>query len=148
LIREYEAKLLAREEENSKKDLETSTAISHSLVRLSYLLRQVVRSQNGEDTESPVSSMDDENREPWTVSAASDHALERDIELARLENENEELRRLMGILPLQRRKDSGHEYGAAFEAPPMRLPSMHKINSAGGGKSMQLYETFKRRSPG
>ena len=87
MIREYEAKLLAREEENSKKDLDTSTAISHSLVRLSYLLRQVLRSQNGEDTESGTD--DNENREPWTMSAASDYALERDIELARLEKENE-----------------------------------------------------------
>jgi len=151
LIREYEAKLLAREEENSKKDLVTSTAISHSLARLSYLLRQVLRSQNGEDTESPVSRTDDnENREPWTVSAASDYALERDIELARLEKENEELRRLMGLLPLrQRRKDSGSEYGTPFEAPPIRLPSMQKLGSARGGKSTQQYETFKRtRSPG
>lgn len=151
LIREYEAKLLAREEENSKKDLDTSTAISYSLARLSYLLRQVLRSQNGEDTESPVSRTDDnENREPWTVSAGSDYALERDIELARLEKENEELRRLMGLLPLrQRRQDSGSEYGTPFEAPPIRLPSMQKIGSARGGKSTQQYETFKRtRSPG
>lgn len=152
LIREYEAKLLAREEENSKKDLDTTTAISHSLVHLSYLLRQVLRSQNGEGTESPVTRMDDdENREPWTVSAASDYALERDIELARLEKENEELRRLMGLLPFQHRKDSGSEYGAAFEAPPpMRLPSMQKVSSSGGGgKSAQQYEIFKRtRSPG
>lgn len=151
LIREYEAKLLAREEDNSKRDLDTSTAVSHSLARLSYLLRQVLRSQNGEDTESPVSRTDDdENREPWTVSAPSDHALERDIELARLEKENEELRRLMDLLPLQRRKNSGSEYGPAFEAPPpMRLPSMQKISPTGGGKSTQRYETFKRtRSPG
>lgn len=73
LIREYEAKLLVREEENSKKDLDTSTAISHSLARLSYLLRQVLRSQNGEDTDSPVTRTEDEgNQEPWVVSAASD----------------------------------------------------------------------------
>ena len=151
MIREYEAKLLAREEDNSKRDLDSSTAISQSLVRLSYLLRQVLRSQNGEDIDSPVTRADDDdNREPWTVSAVSDHALERDIELARLEKENEELRRLMGLLPLQRRKDSSSEYGAAFDAPPpMRLPSMQKISPLGGGKSTQQYETFKRtRSPG
>jgi len=151
LIREYEAKLLAREEENSKRDLDTSTAISLSLARLSYLLRQVLRSQNGEDTESPVTRTDDdENREPWIVSAVSDYALERDIELARLEKENEELRRLMGLLPLQRRKDDGSENGTPFEAPPpMRLPSMQKLNSSGTGKSIQQYETFKRtRFPG
>ncbi|KAF8158307.1 hypothetical protein B0H34DRAFT_708248 [Crassisporium funariophilum] len=135
LIREYEAKLLAREEENAKKDLDKSTAISNSLVRLSHLLRQVLRSQNGEDTESPVTRTDDEeDREPWTAAAASDHALERDIELARLEKENDELRRLMGLLPPHPRQDNGStEFRPIFEAPhPMRLPSMQKSTRSPG----------------
>ncbi|KAF8964184.1 hypothetical protein BDZ97DRAFT_915522 [Flammula alnicola] len=129
LIREYEAKLLAREEENAHKDLDASTAVSHSLVRLSHLLRQILRSQNGEDAEEPVTRTDDEeNREPWTSGAASDYALERDIELARLEKENEELRRLMGLLPPVPRKESTNEFRPIFEPPhPMRLPSMQKV---------------------
>jgi len=42
-------------------------------------------------------------REPWTAPAVTgaDHALEREIELARLEKENEELRRMLGIAPPQ-----------------------------------------------
>ncbi|CAA7261380.1 unnamed protein product [Cyclocybe aegerita] len=141
LIREYEAKLLAREEENANKDLCATTAISNSLVRLSHLLRQVLRSQNGEDAESHTAEGDDEeDREPWTAAAASDHALERDIELARLEKENEELRRLMGLLPPQTRRDSGSDFRPLFEAPhPMRLPSMQKVGSTGGSQPNSPY---------
>lgn len=140
LIREYEAKLLAREEENAAKDLDASTAVSNSLVRLSYFLRQVLRSQNGEDTELPMTRTDDEeDREPWTAAAASDYALDRDIELARLEKENEELRRLMGFLPPQPRKDSGSDFRPIFEPPhAVRLPSMQKVPSAVGGKPSSL----------
>ncbi|KAH9480510.1 hypothetical protein JR316_0007110 [Psilocybe cubensis] len=136
LIREYEAKLLAREEENAESSLDSSTAISNSLVRLSHLLRQVLRSQNGEDADSPVTRTDDvEDREPWTAAAASEYALERDIELARLEKENEELRRLMGLLPSYPRKDSGSDFRPIFEAPhPMRLPSMQKVGPGASGK--------------
>ena len=140
LIREYEAKILARDEENAAMDLDASTAVSNSLVRLSHLLRQVLRSQNGEDTESPVTRTDnEEDREPWASVAASDYALERDIELARLEKENEELRRLMGLLPPQPRKDSGSDFRPIFEPPhPVRLPSMQKVPSTVGGKPNSL----------
>ncbi|KAF4617461.1 hypothetical protein D9613_006090 [Agrocybe pediades] len=136
LIREYEAKLLAREEEIAQKDLDTSTAISNTLIRISHLLRQVLRSQSGEDGEPPVTRTDDEeDREPWTAAAASDYSLERDIELARLEKENEELRRLMGLLPPVPRKEIGSDSRPIFEPHPMRLPSMRP---AGSGKPSPL----------
>jgi len=139
LIREHEAKVLAQDEENAAMDLDASTAVSNSLVRLSYLLRQVLRSHNGEDAESPVTRTDNEEDEPWAAGAASDYALERDIELARLEKENEELRRLMGLLPPQPRKDSGSDFRPIFEPPhPVRLPSMQKVPSTVGGKPSSL----------
>jgi len=54
-----------------------------------------------------------ETREPWTTRAAysSAHALERDIELVRLETENEELRRMLGIESARRTgsDDSGKD---------------------------------------
>ncbi|KAF9046425.1 hypothetical protein BJ165DRAFT_1527521 [Panaeolus papilionaceus] len=151
LIREYEAKLLAREEENANKDLYASMAISNSLVRLSHLLRQVLRSQNGEEIESPTDVEEEhDTRVPRITAASADQALERDIELARLEKENEELRRLLGLLPPYPKKDSGSDFRPIFEAPhPLRLPSMQKVPSTGNGKVTQLYETYKRmRSPG
>lgn len=78
LIRDYESKLLAREEENAANELNASIAASESLARMSELLRQVLATTDGD--------------------------LEREIEVARLEKENEELRRMIGLLPPVRRR--------------------------------------------
>ena len=129
LIRSYESHLLAREEENTAKDLALATSLTHSLVRLSGVLRGLVRLESGEEhlpqimggltvahsSTSPGEGASStgldaevdsdaevlEDREPWMglEASESDYALERDIELARLEKENEELRRLAGLLP-------------------------------------------------
>ncbi|KAJ6619523.1 hypothetical protein B0H10DRAFT_2026029 [Mycena sp. CBHHK59/15] len=121
LSREYESQLLARQEDSDSHDLGSSTIVYESLGRISRVLRQLLRAQGGEpsEPESPVSEADPlatsklpplEYREPWTTLAArepwtapavtgADHALEREIELARLEKENEELRRMLGIIP-------------------------------------------------
>ncbi|ESK89219.1 hypothetical protein Moror_5167 [Moniliophthora roreri MCA 2997] len=104
IIREYESKLLALEEQNATQELATSTAISESLARISRLLRQCLRAQGGEDTpeEGQVTESLYE-REPWLSRDATqaEWAMEREIELARLEKENEELRRMLGMLPAQ-----------------------------------------------
>ncbi|KAF9527591.1 hypothetical protein CPB83DRAFT_393453 [Crepidotus variabilis] len=152
LIRDFEAKLLAREEENATRDLLQTSSISNSLVRLSHLLRQILRAQNGESTEAPPppppippfttdpdtnsnheaegsSSSSDLATEAEPEPELSDHALERDIELARLERENEELRRLIGLLPPHPRKESHHgsDFRPIFDPPhPTRLPSMQR----------------------
>ncbi|KAK7469095.1 hypothetical protein VKT23_003586 [Stygiomarasmius scandens] len=131
LVKEYETKLLEMEEENAKRELAASTAISESLSKMSHLLRQCLRGQGGEelrefnggrrkkrkvegsaeqgeaeDEESILEELEEleefvHEREPWTTSEAtqSEWALEREIELARLEKENEELRRMLGLLP-------------------------------------------------
>jgi len=123
LSREYESQLLARQEECDTQDLGSSTMVYESLGRISRVLRQLLRAQGGELPEpSPTSESSPEadpsapppveEREPWTTLAArepwtapavtgADHALEREIELARLEKENEELRRMLGIAPPQ-----------------------------------------------
>ena len=51
LIREYETRLLALEEDNAARDLSTSTATSGAITRLSTIMRQVLRSLGGEDGE-------------------------------------------------------------------------------------------------
>ncbi|KAF7365335.1 hypothetical protein MVEN_00405500 [Mycena venus] len=122
LSREYESQLLARQEECDSQDLGSSTMVYESLGRISHVLRQLLRAQGGELPEpspsSPIAEVEPsaplhvEEREPWTTLAArepwtapavtgADHALEREIELARLEKENEELRRMLGIAPPQ-----------------------------------------------
>ncbi|KAG6808996.1 hypothetical protein H0H92_002063 [Tricholoma furcatifolium] len=99
LIREFETQLLARQEEYVAQDLATNTAVSESLVRVSRILRQVLRLLGGEDVELPTGQKadDEENREPWSSATTSDHALQREIELVRLEIENEELKRMLGL---------------------------------------------------
>ncbi|KAJ6584871.1 hypothetical protein B0H19DRAFT_399204 [Mycena capillaripes] len=121
LSREYESQLLARQEDSDSHDLESSTTVYESLGRISHVLRQLLRAQGGEPPEpsptaspevDPLQPLHVEDREPWTTLAArepwtapavtgADHALEREIELARLEKENEELRRMLGIIPPQ-----------------------------------------------
>ncbi|KAJ7758525.1 hypothetical protein DFH07DRAFT_710847, partial [Mycena maculata] len=129
LSREYETQLLARQEECDSHDLGSSTTVYESLGRISHVLRQLLRAQGGEPVEPEPTAAPEpdlsvalkplavEDREPWTTLAArepwtapavtgADHALEREIELARLEKENEELRRMLGVAPLPARSQS------------------------------------------
>lgn len=139
LIREYETKLLAREEENATQELSTSTALSESFARLSHLLRLILRSQAGEDVEPPTEPRnlddDEEDREPWATIDPSDYSMEREIELARLEKENEELRRMIGLLPPHQRREMHHsEQRHAFEPPrPQVQRTMSGQGRLGGG---------------
>jgi len=100
LIREYETKLLELEDENSGSELKQSAATIESLRRIANLLRQVLRVQGGEEmTETEVRELDD--YAPWKAigQSAAEYSLEKEIELGRLEKENEELRRMMGLVP-------------------------------------------------
>ena len=108
MIREYETKLLELEDENSSRELKQSTETSESLRRIAHILRQLLRVQEGEDVSSPERREIEEEWAPWKSigQVSADHALEREIELARLEKENEELRRMMGLLPAQLRPES------------------------------------------
>ncbi|KIK07997.1 hypothetical protein K443DRAFT_672882 [Laccaria amethystina LaAM-08-1] len=155
LIREYESKLIAREEEHSKAELLSNTAISASIAHLSHLLRQLLRSVGGEDVESPNTRVDDdEDREPWSAVTAADYALERDIELARLEKENEELKRMMGLMPPQPRRASADPIrsSSALEVRPIveavRAPGVPKPSGV-LNSNLGPFGTYKRmRSPG
>ncbi|KAG7443135.1 uncharacterized protein BT62DRAFT_982274 [Guyanagaster necrorhizus] len=132
LIREYETRLLALEEDNAARDLSTSTATSEAITRLSTIMRQVLRSLEGEDVEHPSKDQ--------AVASASAHALEREIELARLEKENEELKRMMGLLPLQARME-GYDSKTLFE------PGKSRPVGISPGSSVGPFGTFKRNRP-
>ncbi|KXN88188.1 hypothetical protein AN958_07647, partial [Leucoagaricus sp. SymC.cos] len=101
LIREYETKLLSREEENATQELIASTALSISLARLSHVLRGLLRTESGEDDEEPPAerTQEEEDEEPWSATLAAEHSMKREIELARLQSENEQLKQMLGILP-------------------------------------------------
>ncbi|KAJ7095984.1 hypothetical protein B0H15DRAFT_774547 [Mycena belliarum] len=146
LAREYESQLLARQEDSDSHDLGSSTTVYEALGRISHVLRQLLREQNGEPPEPEVDPaappaprpLPVEDREPWTTLAArepwtaptvtgADHALEREIELARLEKENEELRRMLGVAPRSERNPAHgaqevHEHGGYSQVGRMQHP--------------------------
>jgi len=127
LTRHYESLLMSRESSSLNQDLTSSTKLSASLSRLSSLIRKAIRANAGEDPEEsdpfslpgtmidPVtgelvtssegggSSMMSSTRSsedsdyPVTLNDGEDWALERESEINRLEKENEELRKLLGI---------------------------------------------------
>ena len=67
-------------------------AFSSSVATLGKNLRKALRTLDGEDTQENVDERDD-----MSVLAASEWALDRECELARLEKENAELRRMLGL---------------------------------------------------
>jgi len=92
LIRKYEAALLAKEAERLTEDLDTNMAFSSSVSILGKNLRKTLRALDGEDTQESGDERDD-----MTALAADEWALDRECELARLEKENSELRRMLGL---------------------------------------------------
>ncbi len=130
LIREYEERLLALEEQNAARDLATSTTVSEAIARLSYIMRQVLHHESGEDTD-PVDAV-----------AAAEYAMEREIELARLEKENEELRRMLGVLPLVPKEEpQPHQDSRPFFEPIRLQRTVSQIPAVGP------YGTYKRARP-
>ncbi|KAK0503872.1 hypothetical protein EDD18DRAFT_479679 [Armillaria luteobubalina] len=128
LIREYETRLLALEEDNAARDLSTSTATSGAITRLSTIMRRVLRSLGGEDGEEASEEQ----------AAAS---LEREIELARLEKENEELKRMMGLLPPLQVRREGYDPRTFFEQGKSRPVGISS------GSAVGPFGTFKRTRP-
>jgi len=92
LIRKYEAALLAKEAEQLTEDLDTNMAFSSSISTLGKNLRKALRALDGEDTPEGGDECDDIG-----TLDASEWALDRECELARLEKENAELRRMLGL---------------------------------------------------
>jgi len=114
LTRHYESLLVARESNTLNQDLILSSSSAESLARLSHLIRMTLRSLAGEDPEADESEkpsgneeggerdevLDEQRREGGYAGSSpplEDWALEREIEITRLEKENEELRRLLTI---------------------------------------------------
>jgi hypothetical protein len=122
--------LLALEEQNASQELDGKSDISVAIARLSYIFRQLLRAQGGEDVDPPASPADEAaEREPWTAAKAADHALDREIELARLEKENEELRRMLGLLPATYHSSESSNYGSVAPYSEMRrTDSMYAQN--------------------
>ncbi|KAF9075053.1 hypothetical protein BDP27DRAFT_1316405 [Rhodocollybia butyracea] len=128
LTRHYEALILARETQDLSSDLVSTANMTHSLQRISRYLRDLLLSMAGEPVNSDPdseyegfvdpaelstlldalagpsgASSDDEDQKDTPhypeLEFRADWALEREYEIARLEKENEELRKVLGIDP-------------------------------------------------
>ncbi|KIY73450.1 hypothetical protein CYLTODRAFT_387109 [Cylindrobasidium torrendii FP15055 ss-10] len=118
MARHYESLLMTRENQSLSADMSSSTHLARTIHNLAYNLRALLRSMAGEDPEY------DEEAEPAQITAADldtlinaldqssytqsssdedegmgreDWSIEREYEISRLEQENEELRRMLGI---------------------------------------------------
>jgi len=123
LTRHYEALLMARDAHQVTTDFISSTNMAQSIQRLGHHLRCLLRTMAGEDPDDPqFHDMDPESSgsEPMLLDikelehlldalderggtgylgggGRQDWAIEREAEIVRLEHENDELRRLLGI---------------------------------------------------
>lgn len=105
-MRHYEGLLQACDAQNQYADLTSETKTAVSLQRLARSLRALHRSMTGEEPEMSDDSAEDS---PLDITALiqsldqtdseirDDWALERETEISRLEKENEELRKMLGI---------------------------------------------------
>ncbi|KAG5652924.1 hypothetical protein H0H81_003067 [Sphagnurus paluster] len=155
LTRHYETLLHSRETQSMTSDLASSTEMSQALQRLTHHLRGLLRSLAGEQPD-PADPIYDGSTDPDFDSGGfvdiqelehllealdergttgylgtegrDDWALERECEIARLEQENEELRKMLGIDPetiaasgvtLDLERVGGGRY-ATFLSSPMR----------------------------
>ncbi|KAF4573386.1 hypothetical protein EYR36_007898 [Pleurotus pulmonarius] len=113
LTRHYEALIIARETQSMTSDLTSSANLARSFRRLSHHLRNLLRSMAGEPPDSdplaedpeyegdvdmvPIEELESlvdslEQRE-----GGADWAIERECEIERLQMENEQLRKMLGI---------------------------------------------------
>lgn len=103
LTKHYESLLLSRETAQMQADLTSNSAVATSLQRLSENLHALLHSMAGED--SSGAQKGDKARTPeeeqelleQLLDNREDWAMDREAEITRLEQENEELRKLLGI---------------------------------------------------
>lgn len=156
LIREYEARLLAKESENLLRLLSSTTAESISLGRISAALRSLLRVLNGEDAPPPNPPPETNNSPSDGFDVAQreddDWALERECELSRLERENAVLRRLIGLDVREPEYLTGTGSGGANpvdqerpSAPRQNEGTIQKKMLGGPPGTVGPYGTYKRR---
>ncbi|KAJ4468574.1 hypothetical protein C8R41DRAFT_925384 [Lentinula lateritia] len=122
LSRHYETLLLARETQDSSSDLTSTANMTQSLQRISRYIRDLLLAMAGEEVDlnrlaehegfvdpaelsalidalaGPSGSSDqNKNSHYQELNVRADWTLERECEIARLEKENEQLRKVLGI---------------------------------------------------
>lgn len=141
--RHYETLLLARESSSMNSELSSNIQTNTSLQRLAQNLRLLLRSLAGEEDPESAKEEDDKPLEELADfigdETRDDWAVERESEIARLQKENEELRRMLGIDP-----GTAQQMGWTDEVPDHR-PVLHILKATMANAQPQ--ETWVQRSP-
>ncbi|KAL6307635.1 hypothetical protein BKA93DRAFT_815671 [Sparassis latifolia] len=193
LTQHYENLIVARETSLLQADLSSNNAVTHSLQRISENLRALLRTLAGEESDlsdnseasRAASAADSDGEDERGLNQTDgellegllgrqDWALERESEIARLEKENEELRKILGIdresaeangwlqdearelsirrqlpSPTQRSGSPGTGPGVigGAQRPPMGFDPMTHVPGMGGGNGFQLPGNSFQRPP-
>ncbi|KAI0348132.1 hypothetical protein BDW22DRAFT_1320468 [Trametopsis cervina] len=139
LTRHYEQLLVSRDNASMQSSVSSNAAVAASLQRLSEGLRGLLHSLAGEDqstsSQEGGSSILEESTEllDRLLGNREDWAIEREAEITRLEDENEALRKLLGI-----DKESAEEKGwlqdEARELTSARYIPIHSPRSSSPGQ--------------
>lgn len=114
--------------------LTTETDRSKALAKVSHYLRMAIRAHSGEREDEEVAEDSCEGRGYNVTAPSEDLALEREIELARLETENEELRFLVRLAQgTTTEEDESRHIGATRHAHV----SFHRKSIAGQSAFLQ-----------
>jgi len=117
ITRQYEQLLASKEDIYVKRRLTQETDQSEALAKVSHLLRTALRSANGEREGDEEPDAFCEGRGYSLSAPTEDWALEREVELARLEKENAELRLLLRLAQNEAGEDDeSRQIGAARHA--------------------------------
>ncbi|KAI6047982.1 hypothetical protein EDC04DRAFT_2620827 [Pisolithus marmoratus] len=154
LTRHYEGLLLACDSQNLYTSLASETQTAHSLQRLAVALRALYRTLIGEAPETSDSEPLDLHALSQALSEESappiiqdDWALERETEISRLQQENEELRKMLGIDPssLQEKgivldmEREGGEIGRYYAALRSDVPRRRNESMSPGGSRFSAW---------
>jgi len=144
LIRDYESALIAKETEVMSEDLSANMVFSASLSRLGQNLRNTMRTLSGEEPPEVVGDL--------AAVTAADWALERETELARLEKENCELRKMLGVDVDKSPTVEQQQFPIAPDSSrttafPSIIRNQRRILGGPSG-TVGPYGTYKRRVPG
>jgi len=158
IARHYESALITRDTTTLVQQLAQISTADTALARVSQRLRAALRLSQGEQP-LPDDILDDEeraalpapeisaledSRDAYTGDLPTDWALERECELARLQRENSELRRLLGAPPPE--EDDGLGMGGMLAFRPPTLPRFR--GRAGTGPGLGMYNPFPNTGAG
>jgi hypothetical protein len=137
ITRYYEELLSSKENAFLGRMLTAETDRSKALAKVSHLLRMAIRSANGEREDDGDEEVVCEGRGYNFGAPSEDWSLEREIELERLEKENEELRLLLRLSQGTTNEEDESRCIGAVRNAHVSLPRNRSLVAQGFVQSLQ-----------